>query len=107
MLVPDTPIDGTLPTAMGSFLTTTEFILSYSHNLILFYWGETPDTLKANSLAVSFFPDKSDKDTAKTLTLRDGRVYADDMPLPKFGLESPDPDFTGSRWMPMAQPPKP
>ena len=44
-------------------------------------------------LAVSYFPDKSDKEIIKALTIRDGRVYADDQPMPKFGQA--DPDFKG------------
>jgi hypothetical protein len=104
MLVPDTPIDGTMQLQWGVFAQPPGSY-THVHNLILFFWGDPPEELKNNTLAVSFFPDKSDKETIKTLTVRDGRVYADDQPLPKFG--QPDPDWKGNKWMPFAQPAKP
>jgi hypothetical protein len=96
MLVPDTPIDGTMQLQWGVFVQPPGSYI-HIHNLILFFWGDPPEELKNNTLAVSFFPDKSDKETIKALTVRDGRVYADDQPLPKFG--QPDPDFRGNKWM--------
>ena len=104
MLVPDTPIDGTLQL---QYRVAVQPLWSYYHihNLIVFSWGDPAANLKAEPLVVTFFPDKSDKDTIKTLTLRDGRAYADDQPLWNFGQL--DPDFKGNKWMPPAQPPAP
>lgn len=102
MLVPDSPIDGTLQLQqrvavqpVGSFL--------HIHNLILFFWGDPAAGLRTQPLSVSYFPDKSDKDLIKSLTFRDGRGYADDQPFPKFGQT--DPDWKGNKWMPLAQQP--
>jgi hypothetical protein len=84
MLLPNSPIDGTLQL---QFKVALEPPGSYFHlhNLILFFWGDPPEVLKTGMLAVSYFPDKSDKEIINALTIRDGRVYADDQPMPKFG----------------------
>jgi hypothetical protein len=101
MLVPDTPIDGTLQL---QYKVTVQPSYSYFHihNLIIFFWGDPADNLKLEPLVVSYFPDKGDKDTINALTVRDGRVYADDQPLPKYG--QPDPDFKGNMWMEISPP---
>jgi hypothetical protein len=67
-------------------------------DLVVFFWGDPPDNLKQKPLIASYFPDKSD-DAAKikSLSVRDGRVYADDQPLPN--LNQPDPDFLGDKWI--------
>jgi hypothetical protein len=101
MLVPNTPIDGTMQLQWGVFAQPPGSYV-HIHNLIIFFWGDPAENLKLNSLALSFFPDKSDKDTIKALTLRDGRVYADDQPMLKFGQS--DPDFKGNKWMPPRPP---
>jgi hypothetical protein len=100
MLVPDTPIDGTMQLQWGVYVQPPGSYV-HVHNLIIFYWGDPPEELKNNTLAVSFFPDKSDKETIKALTVRDGRVYADDQPMPKFG--QPDAEWKGNKWMPFIQ----
>jgi hypothetical protein len=106
MLLPETPIDGTLQLQYKTALQPAESYLHF-HNLIMFFWGDSIEVLKAQPLAVSFFPDKGDKDLIKSLDVRDGRVYADDQPFPKYG--QPDPDFKGNKWMvtPPAQVVKP
>ncbi len=102
MLVPETPIEGTLQLQYKVYTQPFSSFL-HIHNLIIFFWGDPAANLKTDFLSVSLFPDKSDKEKIKTLTLRDGRVYADDQPFPKFG--QPDPDWNGNKWMPLAQPP--
>jgi hypothetical protein len=104
MLVPDAPIEGTLQLQYKIYMQPpTSYV--HIHNLIVFFWGDPAENLKTDMLSVSFFPDKSDKETIKALTMRDGRVYADDQPLPKFG--QPDPDWKGNKWFPLLTPPKP
>jgi hypothetical protein len=66
-------------------------------NLVVFFWADPPDNLKTHELTASYFPDKSDKDIIHSLLERDGRIFADDQPLPQFN--KPDPDFTGNKWM--------
>lgn len=104
MLVPDTPIDGTLQLQYRVALQPPGSYI-HIHNLIIFFWGDPPENLKAEPLTVSFFPDKSDRDTIKTLTFHDGRAFADDQPMPKFGQR--DPEWKGNKWMPLSQPAKP
>ena len=65
-------------------------------NLVMFFWADPPDNLKAQQLSVSYFPDKSNKDIIHSLSQHDGRVFADDQPLPK--LNQVDPEFKGNRW---------
>jgi hypothetical protein len=67
------------------------------HNLIVFKWGDRLDTLQSQELIASYFPDKNDQDLIQTVIVKDGRVFADDQPLPKFWLAS-DPNFTGNKW---------
>jgi hypothetical protein len=75
-------------------------------NLVIFLWNDPPDSLKTQQLSVSYFPDSSDKDIIQSLSEHDGRVFADDQPLPKFNQV--DPDFKGNKWMPpVAAPAKP
>jgi hypothetical protein len=74
-------------------------------NLVLFFWDDPPESLKTQQLSVSYFPDQTDKDIIRNLSEHDGRVFADDQPLPKFN--QPDPDFKGNKWLPMATPAKP
>jgi hypothetical protein len=66
------------------------------HNLVIFFWGDSVETLKQHQLLASYFPDASDKELIRSLSERDGRTYADGEPLPKFN--QPDPDYQGSRW---------
>jgi hypothetical protein len=72
-------------------------------NLVIFFWADPPDTLKTQQLSASYFPDRTDKDIIHGLSEREGRVYADDQPLPKFNQV--DPDFKGNKWMPVVPSP--
>jgi hypothetical protein len=47
-------------------------------------------------LSVSYFPDKEDETIIQSLSVRDGRVFADGEPLPKFN--QPDLEFKGNKW---------
>ena len=67
------------------------------HNIVIFFWGDPLDNLKNQQLSASYFPDKSDKELIHSLIQRDGRVYADGEPLPKYN--QPDPDFKGNKWL--------
>lgn len=99
MLLDAAPISGTLQLQYyisvqppGSYVNL--------HNLVIFFWGDAPDNLRQKSLSASYFPDKSDKEIIHALSERDGRVFADDQPMPKFG--EPDPNFKGNKWIPLA-----
>jgi hypothetical protein len=104
MLLPVTPMDGTIQLQYKIFLQPPNSYF-HVHNLIVFFWGDPPDNLKQDTLSISLFPDTSDKETIKALTVQDGRVFADGEPLPKFNV--PDPDFKGSKWFPRAKPETP
>jgi hypothetical protein len=67
------------------------------HNLIVFMWGDPPGNLKTQELSVAYFPDKSDKELIHSLSMKDGRAFADRELLPKFN--QPDPDFKGNKWL--------
>jgi hypothetical protein len=96
MLLPEEPIEETVQVQYKIFLQPRN---TYFHikNVVVFFWGDPPDNLKLEPLEISYFPDPSDKDIAHALSLRDGRVYADEEPLPKFSVA--DADFKGNRWM--------
>jgi hypothetical protein len=95
MLAPSTPVEGTIQLQWGIFLQQPNTYLQF-HNLIVFFWGDPPDELKNNNIAISFFADSGDKKLFKRLDFKDGRAYVDDQPLPKFF--QPDPDFTGKQF---------
>jgi hypothetical protein len=102
MLLPSAPIPGTLQLQYYIYVQPPN---SYTniHNLVLFSWADPADNLKQKQMSVSYFPDSSDKDLIHTLSERDGRVFADDQPMPK--LNQPDPDFKGNKWIPVVPPP--
>jgi len=102
MLLPSSPVPGTVQLQWNIFVQLPNTYLVFQ-NLVMFAWGESVDALKTKPISVSYFADSKDKDIIKTLSLRDGRVFADDQPMPKFG--EVDPDFRGNKWMPA--PPKP
>lgn len=97
MLLPVTPMEGTIQLQYKIFLQPPNSYF-HLHNLLIFFWGDPPENLKQDTLSVSLFPDTSDKELIKTITFKDGRVFADGDPLPKLGM--PDPDFKGSKWAP-------
>jgi hypothetical protein len=103
MLIKNVPINGTLQVQARVFAQPPGSYLNIA-NLVIFFWGDPADSLHQNSpLSVSYFADINDKDLIQTLSLRDGRVYADDQPLPKFSQA--DPDFKGNKWMKFVTPP--
>ncbi len=95
MLLPVTPMEGTIQLQYKIFLQPPNSYF-HLHNLLIFFWGDPPENLKQDTLSVSLFPDTSDKELIKNITFKDGRVFADGEPLPKLGM--PDPDFKGSKW---------
>ncbi len=101
LLLQKAPIDGTLQLQYFISVQPPNSYFRLFHNLIVFFWGDPPDNLKQRPLSVSYFPDTSDTDLIHSLSEHDGRAWADDQPLPKFG--EPDPDFKGNKWMPMQQ----
>jgi hypothetical protein len=102
LLLNATPIQGTLQVQYHLFSQPPNSYLNI-HNLVLFFWGDPPQNLREKPLSVSYFPDKSDKDIIHSLSEHDGRVFADDQPLPKFG--EPDPTFRGNKWIPLSPSP--
>lgn len=96
LLLPEEPIEETIQL---QYRVAVQPRNSYLHikNVVIFFWGDSSDALKQQPLEVSYFPDTSDKDIAHTLSYHDGRVFADDEPLPKFN--EADPDFKGNRWI--------
>ena len=54
-------------------------------NLVLFFWDDPVPSLKAKTLSVSYFPDKGNKSKLTGIIEKDGRVFVDGEPFPKFG----------------------
>lgn len=104
LLLDATPIQGTLQLQQQVAVQPPSSYFNLQ-NLVVFFWGDPPANLEQKPLSVSFFPDTSDKNTIRSLSEHDGRIFADDQPLPKFG--EPDPDFRGNKWMPLSPPAKP
>jgi hypothetical protein len=98
MLLNATPIQGTLALQYHIFAQPPNSYFNI-HNLVFFFWGDPTDNLREHPLSVSYFPDKSDKEIIRSLSEHDGRIFADDQPLPKW--DQPDPDFKGNKWMPV------
>lgn len=105
LLLTNSPINGTLQLQYNIFIQPPNSYARFAHNLIVFFWGDPADNLKGKPLSVSYFPDTDDKEIIHSLSQHDGRVWADDQPLPKF--DAPDPDFKGNKWtQPPASAPK-
>jgi hypothetical protein len=101
LLLPSSPISGTVQLQWNIFLQLPD-TYNIIHNLIIFRWGDPADNLKQKPMSVSYFPDVSDKEIIKSLSVHDGRVFADDQPLPKIGQL--DPEFNGNKWIPILTP---
>ena len=95
LLLDSTPIKGTLQLQYHIYAQPPGSYF-FLHNLVIFVWADSADALKSQQLSVSYFPDKDDTETIKSLSEHDGRVYADGEPLPF--LNEVDPDFPGDRW---------
>jgi hypothetical protein len=104
LLLSAAPIQGTLQLQYHIYLQPPGSYFNI-HNLVLFFWSDAAEKLQQNAISVSYFPDKSDKEVIHALSEHDGRMFADDQPLPKFGQA--DPDFKGNKWMQYVNPPKP
>lgn len=102
LLLQSVPIQGTVQLQYHIFVQPPNSYFNIK-NLIVFSWADPPDNLKNQALSVSYFPDRNDRDTIHALSPHDGRVFADDQPLPKFN--APDPDFRGNKWMSIPPPP--
>ncbi len=101
LILPSAPIPGTLQ-IQYSVLIEPPNSFTTLHNLLIFFWGDPPETLKQKQISISYFPDSKDKDLIHSLSEHDGRIFADGEPLPKFN--QPDPDFKGDKWIPAAAP---
>ena len=102
LLLRSSPIQGTLQLQFYIYSEPPGSYFVLAHNLVVDVWGDPPGNLQGKPFEVSYFPDTSDKDLITSLTVKDGRVFADGEPLPKLGQA--DPDFKGNKWMPMANP---
>jgi hypothetical protein len=98
LLLDAAPIQGTLQLQYHTYIQPPNSYFRIAHNLVVFFWGDPAETLERKPLTVSYFPDKSNKELIRSMSERDGRVFADDEPLPKFN--EPDPDFKGNKWIP-------
>jgi hypothetical protein len=82
LLLDAAPIQGTLQLQYHISVQPPNSYFRIAHNLIVFFWGDPAENLERKPLTVSYFPDKSDKELIHSLSERDGRVFADDEPLP-------------------------
>ena len=83
LLLDRTPIEGTLQLQQQVAVQPPGSYFNI-HNLVVFYWGDPASGLETKPLSVSYFPDKSDTEIIHSLVEHDGRVFADDQPLPEF-----------------------
>jgi hypothetical protein len=103
LLLDKSPIQGTLQLQYYISVQPPDSYFCVAHNLVVFFWGDPPENLKQKPLSVSYFPDTSDRELIHSLSEHDGRVWADDQPLPK--INQPDPDFKGNKWIPLVPTP--
>jgi hypothetical protein len=103
LLLDKSPIQGTIQLQYYVSVQPPNTYFVVAHNLIVFFWGDPLENLKQKPLSVSYFPANSDSELIHSLSEHDGRVWADDQPLPKVGQV--DPDFKGNKWMPITSSP--
>ena len=101
LLLSQTPIKETVQLQYHVFAQQPNTYFVLAHNLMMFFWGEPVTNLETKQISVSYFADLGDKELIRSLSEHDGRWFADDQPLPKFG--EPDPDFKGNKWMPVGE----
>ncbi|MCU1320374.1 MAG: hypothetical protein JWM43_23 [Acidobacteriaceae bacterium] len=82
MLLSNAPIDQTVELKYRFFVQPRN---SYSHvqNILIFRWDDPAENLKLQPLEVTYFPDTDVKELVQALSFHDGRVFADDQPMPK------------------------
>jgi hypothetical protein len=97
ILLNSSPIQGTVQLQWHVFSEPRGSYFALVHNLLIDVWGDPPENLQQHPFEISYFPDTSDKDLIKTLSVKDGRVYADGEPLPKIGQV--DTEFKGNKWI--------
>jgi hypothetical protein len=102
LLLPQAPVEETIQIQYQIYVQPRNSFL-HVKNILIFFWGQTPLGLNTAPLAVSYFPDTSDTDIAHALSYHDGRVFADDQPLPKIGELNPD--FKGNKWIKVTRQP--
>jgi putative transposase len=81
MLLSASPVRETLQLQYRVFAQPPNSFITV-HNLVVFFRGDPLGNLTDQQLSASYFPDDSDKDLIKTLSERDGRIFADGEPLP-------------------------
>lgn len=96
MLLPSVPIPGTLQLQWKYALQPPNSYYTFD-NVLVFHWSDPIATLIQAPVTVSYFPDSTNRDLINELSVRDGRVYAGDQPMLKFGR--PDGDFKGNKWL--------
>ena len=103
LLLSATPIPNTLQLQYHVFAQQPTTYFMIAHNLVIFFWGDPVTALENKQLSASYFADLSDTEIIHSLSEHDGRWFADDQPLQKYG--QPDPDWKGNKWMPLPPPP--
>ena len=103
LLLSAAPLPNTLQLQYHVFAQQPNTYFMIAHNLVIFFWGESAANLENKQISASYFADLSDTEIIHSLSEHDGRWFADDQPLQKYG--QPDPDWKGNKWMPLAQPP--
>jgi len=76
LLAPSSPIKATLQWQWGA-LSQYPDRLSVRHNLIIVEWNQEISDLPEDTIVMSYFPDPSDKTIYRSLSVRNGKVFAD------------------------------
>lgn len=89
ILLPSTPISNTLDLQYRISMQPRDSYFTI-HNLLIFFWGDSVESLKQYPLIATYFPDRADKQLIKALSVVDGKVLADDKPAwPQFSDTPP------------------
>jgi hypothetical protein len=102
LLLTATPLPNTLQLQYHVFAQQPTTYFMIAHNLVIFFWGESAANLENKQMSASYFADLSDTEIIHSLSEHDGRWFADDQPLQKYG--QPDPDWKGNKWTSPPQP---
>jgi len=99
LLLDHAPIMATLHAQAASWVLSKDCCKQIAHNLISMQFGPYPFNVDGGQVSIEYYPDLSDKEHIKGLTVRDRRVWADGQPLMNVGNPE-DPGFPGNKWQP-------
>jgi len=86
LIIPSTPVEGTLDIQFNQTMAAPGSFGSIHNVAVIILQKPSQDQLTGKPITLGYFPDPEDKMLLRTLTVKEGRAFADNMALP-FGKQ--------------------